>query len=89
MSRSDKILFFVMVGAIFAAIALIVMPKAHAGPWDTCNMQGGYTPPFWSVCNGVNQSCYLAFNNCTTVPDKPGTWNPRGYTPCQIQTGCN
>lgn len=84
-----KDLFFVILMGLIAFVLLLYAQKADAAPWNNCDMQGGYTPPYYSVCNGYHQSCYLAFNNCTTVPDKPGTWNPRGYTPCQIQTGCN
>lgn len=89
MKRSDKILFVIMVLSILASVFLIVMPKAHSAPWNNCEPQGGYTPPYYSTCNGYNQSCYLAFKNCTTVPDVPGTWGPTGYTPCQVRTGCN
>lgn len=88
MSKCRKI----MLAIAFIAIAMygfVYAQKADAAPWDYCKIQGGYIPPYWSVCNGVNQSCYLAFNNCTTIPDKPGTWNPRGYTPCQERLGCN
>jgi len=51
--------------------------------------ESGYIPPYNSVCTGYGQSCYMGFNNCTPVPNVPGTWNPSGYTPCQERLGCN
>lgn len=69
---------------VFGAVAPAV--TANAAP-QNCTLAAPY-PPYNSVCTGYGQSCYLAFNNCTTVKGMPGTWNPDGYTPCQNQYGC-
>lgn len=71
--------------AIFHGLA-IQCATAAAAP-QNCTPAVPY-PPYNSVCTGYGQSCYLAFDNCTTVKGVPGTWNPNGYTPCQDQYGC-
>lgn len=80
----------VKLAAIAALVALpffvAPMTKASGAP-QNCTPGAPY-PPYNSVCTGYGQSCYLAFDNCSTVNGTPGTWNPGGYTPCQNQYGC-
>lgn len=77
----------VIATAALALLQLFGLPSpANAAP-QYCTVDNPY-PPYYSVCNGYGQSCYLGFNNCSTVAGTPGTWNPDGYTPCQNQYGC-
>lgn len=70
------------------ALQFMAVPvtTASAAP-QNCTPAVPYAP-YNSVCTGYGQSCYLAFDNCSTVKGTPGTWNPGGYTPCQQQYGC-
>lgn len=71
--------------AMLPAVAIPAAPAQAAPPSCTPTNPA---PPYNSVCTGYGQSCYLAFDNCSTVKGVPGTWNPDGYTPCQNQYGC-
>lgn len=74
---------------LFVGVACGLIAMAGAVP-PNCSIESPY-PPYNAVCNGPGYggSCYLTYNNCTTVPGQPGTWNPRGYTPCTYMNGCD
>lgn len=38
-------------------------------------------PTYNTICTGPILSCNVGFDNCSSIPGEPGTWNPRGYTP--------
>jgi len=66
---------------IIAAITLGLSPDASAQPY-------GCVPTYNTVCTGPYSSCNVNIQGCSTVPGEPGTWNPRGYTPCTYDKGC-
>lgn len=68
------------------AAAMIALPKA--GAVEYCTPQIPYAP-YGSVCTGYGNYCYINGLNCSTIPGKPGTMNPDGYTPvCNTSSRC-
>jgi hypothetical protein len=75
----------VIAAAVITLGALAADPaEAHADP-GKCSVYYPYAPSSDSICVGGSDSgvsCSLQLYGCSPVPGKPGTWNPRGYTPC-------
>lgn len=79
MKRITKILAAaaITLGALAAEPA-----QSHASP---CSVENPYAPSSDSICVGGStsgNSCSLQLYGCSPIPGQPGTWNPRGYTPC-------
>lgn len=59
----------------------ILMSMLIQAPAYCTGNTGPAQVPFGAVCTGQGTQCYMSYNNCSPLPNVPGTWGPGGYTP--------
>lgn len=71
------------------AFGLLLAAVAGASP-NYCTPSYPWPRTSQEVCTTMSgTSCNLWLDGCSAQPGVPGTWNPRGYTPCLRSNGCD